>query len=254
MRVIRPAALAAHERRRGLLLAFTMLSVGVLGAMLAVLVSMPSMAASALMAIAAALGLGIGAAWLVRALRPDPVRGRAAALEALLGEAFNEDYTLLLAPRLPIRAAGLSGLLVGPPGVRVLTVREWEGRYRVRGRGWEFDAGRRGWIACRTNPSFELTRLVDGVTRWSADAGLVNVPLRGAIVFPGGRSRLVLEEPSDEIVTADNVPWWANRIGRLQRLDAVAVARFVERVIDAAEAEAARATTASPVMSRERQG
>ncbi len=85
----------------------------------------------------------------------------------------------------------LDGLLVGPAGVRALTVRDWEGRYRVRGRLWEFHAGkRRGWIRCRTNPSYDAVALGEGVGRWAVEAGLPHVPVRGAVAFPLKRSRI----------------------------------------------------------------
>jgi len=48
-------------------------------------------------------------------------------------------------------------------------------------------------------------------------------------------------------VTTDNAPWWAQSIGRVQRLDAHRAARFLEAVVSAAEAEAnAAARSRSP--------
>jgi hypothetical protein len=121
--------------------------------------------------------------------------------------------------------------------VRAITLRDWEGRYRVQGRKWEFHAGRRrGWIRCRTNPSFDAAALGVGVARWAADAGMPHVPVRGAVVFPLGRSQILLELPDDEIVTASNGPWWANSIGRARRLDPAAGAAFIGSVLDAADA------------------
>ncbi|MDQ3690795.1 MAG: hypothetical protein M3406_12340 [Chloroflexota bacterium] len=197
-----------------------------------------------LMASVAAIGLGIGFAWLARAASPDRVRSAAVMLERLLAPLFDDTYTLVLGPRLPIRdAARLDGLLVGPAGIRVLTVRDWEGRYRVRGRSWEFHAGRgRGWIPCRTSPSYEAASLGEGVARWAAQAGVTNVPLRGAVAFPRSRSRVLLEEPEGETVTAENGPWWAASIGRARRLDADIGARFLRAVLDAADAPATAPT------------
>ena len=137
----------------------------------------------------------------------------------------------------PIRdAARLDGILVGPAGIRVITVRDWVGRYRVRGRTWEFDThGRKGWIPCRTNPSWDASALCDGVARWAREVGLPDLPMRPAVVFPRSHSQIVLEEPADEIVTADNAPWWANSIGRVRRMSPADAARVVEAVLDAAE-------------------
>lgn len=236
MRVIRPQALTPTGRRRSLLLALSMLGVGVLALELTA-VAATTATDAAIMAGAAALGLGVGAAWLLRVIRTGRARSLTDALSSLLSTTFDDTYTLVVAPRLPIPgAAGLDGILVGPAGVRVLTARDWEGRYRVRGRTWEFDArGRRGWIRCRTNPSFDATALAEGVSRWAKEAGLPETTIRPAVVFPRSHSRVVLEEPADEIVTKENAPWWANTIGRVRRIDPATSARVLEAVLDAAE-------------------
>ena len=236
MRAIRPQKLVDTGRRRAYLLAVMMLGAGLLALELAV-AGAASPTGTGLLACAAAVGLGVGAAWLVRAAQPDPARRASEALVALLGATFDDDYTLIVSPRLGVRDRGrLSGILIGPAGVRVLTTRDWEGRYRVRGRVWEFDAhGRRSWITCRTNPSFEAVALTEGVVRWWREAGLPEAPIRPAVVFPHAHSRVVLEEPSDEVVTTDNAPWWANTIGRVRRLDPSTSARIVRGLLDATE-------------------
>lgn len=245
MRVIRPSALDPTGRRRATLLALSMLAAGVLAVQLTLL-STPSPAVTGAMAGAAAIGLGVGSAWLRRAARPNRTRELSGALIDVLAPAFDDSYTLLVAPRLPIRDSGrLDGVLVGPGGVRVITARNWEGRYRVHGRVWEFDArGRRGWIRCRTNPSFDATKLHEGFTRWLGEQGFGDLPVRPAIAFPLTRSRVVLEEPDEEVVTADNAPWWANRIGRVRRLDAAEAGRLIEAVLEGAERAAAPGTDA----------
>ena len=249
MRVIRPQALAGSARRRPLLLAASMLVTGLLAMELTVLASTTATVA-AIGAGTAAIALGVGATLLVRILRPSRSRQLTGAMTALLRDTFDDSYALIVAPRLPIRdVSRLHGILVGPAGVRVLTARDWVGRYRVRGRAWEFDAhGRKGWIRCRTNPSWEANSLRDGVARWAHETGLSDLPMRAAVVFPHSHSRIVLEEPEDEIVTSDNAPWWANSIGRVRRMDAAEVARLVEAVLDAAEPESTFA--AQPVVDR----
>lgn len=235
MRVIRPASLYPGARRRHLLLAITMLAAGFLAGQLAVASSTAPLTGA--MAGAAAIGLGVGFAWLLRAVRPTRARRLADRLTTILAGTFDDSYTLVVAPRLPIPdAERLDGILIGPGGVRALTIRDWEGRYRVRGRVWEFDArGRRGWIRCRTNPSYDAIALAHGVGRWASEAELGELPIRGVVAFPDPAARVVLEEPDDEIVTHDNAPWWANSIGRVRRLDPATGARFLEGVLDAAE-------------------
>jgi hypothetical protein len=246
MRVIRPTTLSAAARRRPLILAISMLVTGVL-ALEVTLVSSTATGA-AIGAGIAAIAFGVGAAWLVRILRPNRSRHLTGAMVHLLEETFDDSYALIVAPRLALRDAGrLDGILVGPAGVRVLTVRDWEGHYRVRGRSWEFDAhGRKGWIPCRTNPSWDANALCDGVARWAHEIGLPDMAMRPAVVFPWTHSQIVLEEPEDEIVTADNAPWWANSIGRVRRLDPAQAARLVEAVLDAAEPSSPFAATPIP--------
>ena len=249
MRVIRPEALSATARRRPMLLAVTMLVTGLL-AMELTLVASTTTTGAAIGAAIAAIALGIGAVLLVRILRPNRSRQLTSAMTTLLGETFDDSYALIVAPRLGIRDAGrLDGILVGPAGVRVITVRDWVGHYRVRGRIWEFDThGRKGWIRCRTNPSWDANSICDGVVRWAREVGLPDMPIRPAVVFPRRHSHIVLEEPEDEIVTADNAPWWANSIGRVRRMDGSDAARLVEAVLDAAEP--ASPFAARPVVNR----
>jgi hypothetical protein len=237
MRVIRPAGLVDRaRRRRQILVAIALIALGAAAAAVLAIGAPSSAVPAALLGLAAALGIGVGAAWLVRAARPDPARRLLTEIERLLRDAFDDSYTLIIGPRLPIRRTDIGAILVGPPGVRVLVARDWEGRYRVRGRGWEFDArSGHGWIPCRTNPSFDAAAQAEAVAGWARQAGMALPAVAGAIIFPFRRSRIVLEEPDDEVVTSDNVPWWANRIGRVQRMDAAATARFVSAVLSAAD-------------------
>lgn len=235
MRVIRPAA--KRNATRSLVLALGMILTGVVAVGLAAAVSGTRAGVVGTLGVVAALGIGIGSAWIVRIVAQRRPRSAAEVLERLLAPMFDDSYSLVLGPRLPVRdAVRLDGLLIGPAGVRALTVRDWEGTYRVRGRSWEFDAGRRrGWIRCRTNPSHDAASLAEGVGRWAADAGLSGVSVEGAVAFPLARSRIVLEEPADEIVTTDNGPWWASAIGRVRRLDAATGAALLGAVLDASE-------------------
>ena len=242
MRVIRPRSLSSSERRRSLALAVAMLGTGLLAGAI-ILLGVAGAILTGVLAAVAALGIGVGGAWLVRVMRPNRGRKIAARLGDLLGTAFDDSYTLLLAPRLPIRdTERLDGILIGPGGVRIFTARDWHGRYRVRGRTWEFEAGgRRGWIRCRTNPSFDAGGLASGFVRWAADRGFRDLPLQPTLAFPLARSRVVLEEPEIEVVTSDNAPWWANRFGRVRRLDEAVGLRLAAAIIDEAELHAVRA-------------
>lgn len=242
MRLIRPRT--ARGNRRPLLVALLMLAVGALAAGLAARLPATVSAAGPL-ALAAALGLGIGTAWLIRALTRRPPSPVSDELARLLGTTFDDSWVLITEPRLPGVPRDLAGLLIGPGGVRALVVRRWRGRYRVRGRAWEYDTRdrRRGWIRCRTDPSFDADSLAGAVTAWARATGLDDhLTVVGAVAFPYGHSHIVLEEPGGEVVTTDNAPWWANSIGRVRRLDPNRVAAVVEAVMTATESVVLAAT------------
>ena len=239
MRLIRPAV-NRGERLVAVAMSVAMLAVGAVAIVLmALLADRPD--GVAVLGVAAALGIGVGLAWLIRAVSS---RGRPPGddLARLLAPAFDDSYVLILAPQLPGVSSELAALLVGPSGVRALIARRWNGRYRVRGRAWEYDTrGRRGWIACRTNPSFDADAVADAVAAWTRTAlDEPSVPIIPAVAFPRAWSVIVLEEPAGEIVTSDNAPWWGQSIGRLQRMDAARAARFVQSVMDASDAVADR--------------
>jgi hypothetical protein len=237
MRLIRPAN-PASEGRWALALSLGMVLVG--GTAIVLMGLLPGDRVSGVVAlgIAAALAVGIGLAWLIRAVSGGRRHQFSDDLARVLAPAFDDSYVLILSPRLPGVPADLAALLVGPAGVRALIARRWRGRYRVRGRGWEYDTrSRSGWIPCRTNPSFDADAVADAVMTWTRTAlDDPNIPVVPAVAFPRPESVIVLEEPAGEIVTHDNAPWWAQRIGRVQRLDPQRVGRVVRAVIDAGEA------------------
>jgi len=241
VRLIHPATIRGM-RTNALAVALAMLIVGFTALVLMALLPANRVAAIALLSLSAALGIGVGTAMAWREARSARRRRKEIGndIARLLAPAFDDSYTLVLAPRLPGVPAELAALLVGPAGVRALIARRWRGRYRVRGRGWELDTrSRAGWIPTLTNPSFDADAVADAVSRWSRTAlDDTTVGITPAIAFPRPYSTVVLEEPIGEIVTTDNAPWWAQSIGRVQRIDAPRAARFVEAVLSASEAEA----------------
>jgi hypothetical protein len=250
MRLIHPVVVRGM-RTNALAVALAMLVVGGVAVVIIALMPANRVGPIALLGLSAALGLGVGTAMLWREAMASRRRRNEIGddIARLLAPAFDDTYTLVLAPRLPSVPADLAALLVGPAGVRAVIARRWHGLYRVRGRGWELDTrSRAGWIPTLTNPSFDADAVADAVTRWSRsavdDASILITP---AIAFPRPYSTVVLEEPAGEVVTTDNAPWWAQSIGRVQRLDAPRAARFVEAVLSASEAEAtAAAQRATP--------
>jgi len=243
MRLIHPVHLRGM-RTNALAVALGMMCVGGTALVLLALLPADRPVAVVLLGLSATLGFGVGGAmaWRERGASRRRREELGDDIAHLLASAFDDAYTLVLAPRLPAVPAELAALLVGPAGVRALIARRWRGRYRVRGRGWEFDTrSRAGWIPTLTNPSFDADGVADAVMRWARaavdDAAISITP---AVAFPRSDSTVILEEPIGEVVTTDNAPWWAQSIGRVQRLDATRASRFVEAVMSASDGEAAR--------------
>ena len=85
------------------------------------------------------------------------------------------------------------------------------------------------------------------MARWARTAAdEPSLPIAPAVAFPRPWSVIILEEPEGEVVTTDNAPWWAQSIGRVQKMDQQRVARFVQTVVDAVEARQQAAPTAAP--------
>jgi hypothetical protein len=253
MRLIHPSIVRGF-RDNALAVALAMLDVGGTAVVLMALLPPTRIEPIALLSLSAAMALGVGAGMAWHAVHTARRRREEISddLGRLLAPAFDDTYTLVLAPRLPGVPDDLAALLVGPAGVQAFVARRWRGRYRVRGRGWEFDSrSRSGWIPTPTNPSFDADTVADAVSRWTrATLDDSTVAISPAVAFPRSYSTVVLEEPIGEVVTADNAPWWAQRIGRVQRLDPRRAARFVEAVLSASEAEAkGPAQAAAPHMA-----
>jgi hypothetical protein len=253
MRLIHPSIVRGF-RDNALTVALAMLVVGSIAVLLMSLLPPTRVAPIALLGLSAALGLGVGAGLAWRVVRRARLRREQIGddLGRMLAPAFDDTYTLVLAPRLPGVPDDLAGLLVGPSGVKAFIARRWRGRYRVRGRGWEYDTrSRAGWVPTLSNPSFDADAVADAVSRWTrATLDDQTFAISPAVAFPRTYSTVVLEEPIGEVVTADNAPWWAQSIGRVQRLDPRRAARFVEAVLSASEAEArGSARAASPKLA-----
>lgn len=170
----------------------------------------------------------LGWLWANRQDRSAEADGR--AIEKLLAPVLDDSYVLVVAPHIPGVDRGLHALLIGPSGVRAVLVRHWNGHFRQRGRAWEYDTrGRRGWVPCRTDPTRDARRIVDQVGRWMTDVLGTKLPIEAVIAFPDRESRIELtNDPVTEVVSLDNAPWWANRIGRVRQLDGRSAGRLLE--------------------------
>ena len=111
MRLIRPAP-RRGERRAAIVMSTAMLVVGAAAIGLMALLPGDRVGGLALLGIAAALGIGVGLAWLIRALSREPDQ-LGDDLARMLAPAFDDSYLLILSPRLPNVPPDLAALLAG---------------------------------------------------------------------------------------------------------------------------------------------
>ena len=233
MRVIRvgPSTPSARVRVRRASLWLALM--GVPAACAGLVLAIPP-ASRPLAGVALAVGLTASVWLLVGQLRELGAGKR--DLERLLAPLFGDDYLLLLGVPVP-ELREPATLLIGPAGVRAILASRLEGSFRLRGRSWEVRTDD-AWVAFGRGPTLAAAQLRDAVERWLAGIWEERVLAIGAtVVFPRRAARVVLEEPEVEVVTCDNAPWWAQRIGRTQRLDALRAGRLVEAVLSASSRE-----------------
>jgi hypothetical protein len=122
----------------------------------------------------------------------------------VIRQVLDGNWTLFRNIVLPGRnKADLDMVLVGPPGVWVLEVKNITGQYRNIGERWEYRAGRR-WHRAIANPSRQARsnaiRLAeflraDGIRQW----------ITAAVVWANQQSPVIVENPTVSV-------WMLNRL------------------------------------------
>jgi hypothetical protein len=90
--------------------------------------------------------------------------------------------------------ADLDLVLVGPPGIWVLEVKNFRGEYRNIGEGWELRRGK-GWKAASVNPSQQAHKNATRLGNFLKADGL-KVFANGVVVWANEESPLYVENPS----------------------------------------------------------
>ena len=121
MRLIQPARLRRFSGRAAM--AMMMLIVGTAAMALLMSGRAGHVAPTAMLVVSAALGLSVGATIGIRAFLESRRRTQELGddIARLLAPLFDNQYLLILSPRLPGVPDDLAALLVGPPGVRAVS-------------------------------------------------------------------------------------------------------------------------------------
>jgi hypothetical protein len=130
--------------------------------------------------------------------------GEESIVEAIR-QALDGNWTLFRNVVLPGRkGTDIDGILVGPPGVWALEIKNWGGAYRNIGEHWEYRAGNQ-WKLLKKGPSGQSRNnarklsdflKADGVTQW----------ITPVVIWANRESSLSTENPIVAVWTLDRLP------------------------------------------------
>jgi len=257
LRVISAGRSYAEHRQFLLTLIQGLIMGGVLGALVALLVqgslrpkpgdpsaTLAKMLASpgGVIALVVAVLLLAGAGWLIAFLSNLAVKRLDRQIESyrkgqegeervveVMRQNLDGNWTLLRNVTLPGRSkADIDAVLVGPPGVWALEIKNLSGVYRNVGECWEFRA-RNGWQALKRGPSRQATdnaaRLgrfleADGVKQW----------VTAAVVWANREIALTVQNPAVAVWEIDRLPEELGNVWQHKPIEETIRARIVEKL------------------------
>jgi hypothetical protein len=92
----------------------------------------------------------------------------------------------------------IDAVLVGPPGVLVFRIVDWQGVYANEKGNWLAQNTRGEWVPARGNPTEETIVDVRAVREYLRQRGLADVPVYGVVIFTH-------EEPIAQVMTREPV-------------------------------------------------
>jgi hypothetical protein len=205
--------------------------------------------ASGVIAIVVVLGLIILVSWLIFFILPDKItkrldkeiekhqlgeEGEEKAVQMIV-QALDGNWGLFRNIALPGRNKGdLDIVLVGPPGVWVLEVKNLNGEYRNTGEAWEY---RRGgiWKISSVNPSRQATNNSLRLKNF-LQADNLKVFVNPAVVWVNEEKPLLVENPSTAIWTFSHLPDELGNIWQGEKLTAEERSRIAEKLNKLCEA------------------
>ncbi len=190
---------------------------------------------SGIIALAIVLVLMIILVWLIGVI-PDQITKRLDKQieESRLGQEGEDRVTELILQALDgnwflFRNIGLPGrnkgdldlVLVGPPGVWVLEVKNFRGQYRNVGETWEYRQGKR-WKPAPANPSRQAFKDALRLKNF-LNADNVKVFVNAAVVWANQESPLLVENPSVAVWKFNRLPeelgniWQGEKLSEQER-------------------------------------
>lgn len=152
--------------------------------------------------------LGLGVAVRAVTWRKDNELARITA--EYLKEHLDSSYTFIR--NINKRPVGyIDAVLVGPPGVLIFRILDWQGTFLGEKSGWLKPGRGNQWVATRSNPTKEVVDDIRSVRSYLAEYGLTDVAVFGIVVFihDDPNVKLMLKDP---IVPATHLASLENRL------------------------------------------
>jgi hypothetical protein len=152
----------------------------------------------------------------------------------LMAQALDGNWHIFRNISLPGRNKGdLDLVLVGPPGVWALEVKNLRGEYHNIGETWEWKNGK-NWKAARGNPSRQANNSAYRLKNF-LKADNVNVFVNTVVVWANPESPLLVENPSVAVWRYDRLPDELGNIWQGERLSETERNKIVEKLIKLCE-------------------
>lgn len=137
-------------------------------------------------------------------------------------QALDGNWTLFKNIQLPGRNKGdLDLVLIGPPGIWVLEVKNYRGEYRNIGDKWEIRKKKK-WISTKVNPSNQAFQNAIRLSNF-LKADHINVFVNSVVVWASQESSLLIENPTTMIWKLNQLPeelgniWQGEKISKDER-------------------------------------
>jgi hypothetical protein len=140
----------------------------------------------------------------------------------MIVQVLDGNWSLFRNVSLPGRKKGdLDIIMVGPPGVWVLEVKNFRGEYRNIGETWEYRQGNI-WNATSTNPSRQVLNNALRLKNF-LQADNLKIFINAAVIWVNEENPVLVENPSQAVWTYSRLPdelgniWQGDKISEAER-------------------------------------
>ncbi len=153
------------------------------------------------------------------------------AIARRLGAILDDQFYLLRNVTLPKQRGDIDAILIGPPGILALEIKDKTGVYRVDGRDWLYLSHGR-WRSSQSNPMRQAQANARRTEEFLAKAGLA-FSTRPVVVLANSLARVTIDNPAVYIVLQGRLErfiqeWCAHSQTRLNAIQAAQAAAILK--------------------------